>query len=97
MFLEPGGLVAQHSWWPRQETFLISGCWPGYWSPGLEAWFQKRLTALEDESPSGTLTIFNGNLWGSKLRWNEKELRVILGHQTELLHLFLTKLEKVAK
>jgi hypothetical protein len=57
------------SWWPKQNIFLKSGLWPGYWSPQCEEWFQTRLSHIQEHRAS----LRTSTQWPKHLRYYKQK------------------------
>jgi hypothetical protein len=68
--------VSYLSWWPRENAFIGSGLWPGYWSLSCEDWFQRRYLAIvQQDLKFGTPRL--AHHWQNSLKFDKrvKQLR----------------------
>ncbi|KAK7029036.1 hypothetical protein VNI00_014746 [Paramarasmius palmivorus] len=57
--------VTKKSWWPKPNSWRVSGLNVGYWSSAAEVWFQARLKQIE----SGSATLYNGRGWKDCIKY----------------------------
>ena len=67
--------VACLSWWPRNNIFLGSGLWPGYWSQGCEDWFQRQYSSILQQDAKFGMPRTSAQ-WQNALKF-EKDVRCL--------------------